>query len=45
MIQEMHERLKKANERRNCRADEEIVSLRAALAAKKSRFRQTKRRG
>jgi len=34
MIQEMHERLKKANERRNCGADDEIASLRAALAAK-----------
>lgn len=34
MIQDIHERLKKANERRNCGADEEIASLRAALAAK-----------
>jgi len=34
MIQEMHERLKKANERRNCGADDEIASLREALAAK-----------
>lgn len=33
-IQDMHERLKKANERRNCGADEEIASLRAANAAK-----------
>lgn len=28
-IQDMHERLKKANERRNCGADEEITRLRA----------------
>ena len=34
MIQDMHERLKKANERRNCGADEEIASLRAELSAK-----------
>ena len=39
MIQEMHERLKKANERRNCRADEEIAILRAALAAKEQELR------
>ena len=42
MIQEMHERLKKANERRNCRADEEIVSLRAALAAKDAEIAELK---
>ena len=31
-VQDMHERLKKANERRNCGADEEIARLRAANA-------------
>jgi len=40
MIQEMHERLKRSNEHRNCGADEEIVSLRAALAAKDDRIEQ-----
>ena len=34
MIQEMHERLKRSNEHRNCGADEEIVSLRASIAEK-----------
>ena len=42
MIQEMHERLKKANERRNCRADEEIIDLRAALAAKDAEIERLK---
>ena len=30
-VQDMHERLKKANERRNCGADEEIARLRAEV--------------
>ena len=42
MIQEMHERLKNADERRNCGADEEIVSLRAALAAKDAEITELK---